>query len=289
MAIAGVMNILSVQSSVAFGHVGNSAAVFPLQRLGFEVWPVNTVIFSNHPGYGAWRGEIVAAAAVAELLAGIAERGVLPNCAAVLSGYLGTVETGLAVLDTVAQVKAANADALYCCDPVIGDRDVGAYVRPGIAEFFREKALAQADIATPNHFELEALSGQRIESLADALDAVDALKRRGPRIVLVTSLERRDASPATGEMLVVEDGAAWLVTTPALPIAVNGAGDAVAALFLGHYLLTRSAEQALAASAAAIFAVIEATQMTGSRELQLIAAQEAFVAPRRRFAPRRVR
>jgi pyridoxine kinase len=289
MATAGVMNILSVQSSVAFGHVGNSAAVFPLQRLGFEVWPVNTVAFSNHPGYGAWRGQICPVEAVADLLVGIAERGVLSDCAAVLSGYLGTVETGAAILDTVARAKSANPGALYCCDPVIGDRDGGAYVRSGIAEFFRERALAVADITTPNHFELEVLSGRGVETLADALGAADALAQRGPRIVLVTSFERDDAAPRTSEMLVVEDGAAWLVATPALPIAVNGAGDAVAALFLGHYLLTRSAEQALAAATAAVFAVIEATQKAGTRELQLIAAQEAFATPRRRFAPQRVR
>ncbi len=288
MVTASVMNILSVQSSVAFGHVGNSAAVFPLQRLGFEVWPVNTVAFSNHPGYGAWRGRICDAELVAELLAGIAERGVLVSCAAVLSGYLGTVETGIAVLGAVTEVRKANPDALYCCDPVIGDRDGGVYVRSGIAAFFRDHALAKADIAAPNQFELEQLTERGVGSLAEALAAVDALRRIGPRIVLVTSLEtsgRRDVS----EMLVVEDDAAWLVTTPLLPIAINGAGDAVAALFLGHYLLTRNAEQALAATAAAIFAIIEATCRAGTRELQLVGAQEAFVAPRRHFATRRVR
>ncbi len=288
MTTASVINILSVQSSVAFGHVGNSAAVFPLQRLGFEVWPVNTVAFSNHPGYGAWRGQICDAELVAALLAGIAERGVLASCAAVLSGYLGTVETGIAVLDAVREVKKANPGALYCCDPVIGDRDGGAYVRSGIAAFFRDRALAEADIAAPNHFELEQLTGRSVASLAEALGAVDALRRIGPPIVLVTSLEtsgRRDVS----EMLVGEDDAAWLVTTPRLPIAVNGAGDAVAALFLGHYLRARSPEKALAATAAAIFAIIEATARAGTRELQLVGAQDAFVAPRRHFATRRVR
>lgn len=289
MTIASAMNILSVQSAVAFGHVGNSAAVFPLQRLGFEVWPVNTVAFSNHPGYGSWRGEVCSADLVTELLAGIAEREVLPSCAAVLSGYLGTVATGIATLDIVARIKTANPDALYCCDPVIGDRAGGAYVRSGIATFFRDRALARADIATPNHFELEQLTERRIDTLSDALVAVDSLKQLGPRIVLVTSLERGDAAAETSEMLVVQGSDAWLVTTPSLPIAVNGAGDVLAALFLGNYLLTRSAEQSLAAAAASIFAVIEATQEAGTRELQLIAAQEAFVAPRRRFATRRVR
>jgi pyridoxine kinase len=289
MMTGSAMNILSVQSAVAFGHVGNSAAVFPLQRLGFEVWPVNTAAFSNHPGYGAWRGEVCPAPLVAELLAGIGERGVFASCAAVLSGYLGTVETGAALLDAVGKVKRANPNALYCCDPVIGDRAGGAYVRPGIAAFFRERALAQADLATPNQFELEQLTNRSVGSLADALQAVDVLKAAGPRIVLVTSLERGDASGESSEMLVAENDKAWLVATPVLPIAVNGAGDAIAALFLGHYLLTRSAEQAIAAAAATVFGIIEATWQAGSRELRLVAAQDEIVAPRRRFPPQRVR
>jgi pyridoxine kinase len=289
MTMTSAMNILSVQSAVAFGHVGNSAAVFPLQRLGFEVWPVNTVAFSNHPGHGAWRGQITAAALITELLAGIEERGVFAGCAAVLSGYLGTVETGDALLDAVGKVKRANPNAIYCCDPVIGDRAGGAYVRPGIAAFFRERALPRADIATPNQFELEQLTDRPAGSLADALSAIDLLLAAGPRIVLVTSLERGDATSGTSEMLVAEGDKAWLVATPMLPIAVNGAGDAVAALFLGHYLLTRSAEQAIAAAAATVFGIIEATCRAGSRELQLVAAQDEIVAPGRRFPPRRVR
>jgi len=282
-------SILSIQSAVTYGHVGNSAAVFPLQRMGFEVWPINTVTFSNHPGYGAWRGRVCDADFLAQLLTGIAERGVLPDCAAILSGYVGTVANGTVILDAVAQVKKANPDALYCCDPVIGDRAGGSYVQSGVAAFFRERALAIADIATPNQFELEQLTERRIGSLTEALAAADALRRIGPRIVLLTSLERGEAVPDSSEMLVVADAGAWLVATPRLPIAVNGAGDAVAALFLGHYLLTRSPEQALAATVAAIFAVIEATHSAGSRELQLVAAQEAFVAPRRRFTAARMR
>ncbi len=184
-----MMNILSVQSAVAYGHVGNCAAVFPLQRLGFEVWPVNTVAFSNHPGYGSWRGRVCDPSLIAELLEGIAERGVLASCAAVLSGYLGEIATGVAVLDAVARVKTANPGALYCCDPVIGDRDGGLYVRAGIPSFFRERALAHADLVTPNHFELEQLAERRVETVADALVAADILRRFGAKIVLVTSFE----------------------------------------------------------------------------------------------------
>jgi pyridoxine kinase len=243
------MNVLSIQSAVSYGHVGNSAAVFPLQRLGFEVWPIDTLQFSNHPGYGAFRGRVFEPELVADLVTGMAERGALAGCDAVLSGYLGDAATGAVVLDAVARVKAANPKALYCCDPVIGDSGPGIYVRGGIPEFFRERALPAADILTPNRFELEHLTGQPAATIETALCAVDTLRAAGPRVVLVTSLERAEAPPDTVEMLAVEAGAAWRVATPRLALSANGAGDAVAALFLGHFLRTEDTAAALGATA----------------------------------------
>src|SRR5689334_13937633 len=180
--------VLSVQSRVAYGHVGNAASVFPLQRLGIEAWALDTVAFSNHTGHGRWRGSAIAAAQIAELFEGIAALGVLPRIDAVLSGYLGDAATGPVLLDIVERVRAANPRALFCVDPVIGDTDTGSYVTPGIAEFFRDRALALADIVTPNLFELEYLSGRRIASLAEASEAAEVLRVRGPDIVLLTSL-----------------------------------------------------------------------------------------------------
>lgn len=275
--------ILSIQSWVAYGHVGNAAAVFPLQRLGFETWAVNTVQFSNHTGYGTWRGAVFEKSAVAEVIRGIEERGVLGQCAAVLSGYMGDVSLGEVVLDAVAKVRAARPGALYCCDPVIGDFGRGVFVRPGIAAFFAEKALPHADILTPNHFELEHLTGRRIGSRGEAIVAAKALCARGPRIVLVTSLE--GVADRIGVLAVGEEGA-FLVETPRLPLSVNGAGDAVAALFLGHYLRTRSLPAALERATAAIFAVLEATHRAGAREIQLVAAQAALVDPPQIFPAR---
>ncbi|MDB5375131.1 MAG: pyridoxal kinase, partial [Belnapia sp.] len=138
------MNILSIQSWVAYGHVGNASAIFPLQRLGAEVWAVNTVQFSNHLGYGGFRGQVFAGSLIRDCVLGIEERGVLPGCDAVLSGYIGDAETGAAVLDAVARVKSANPAAMYCCDPVIGDNG-RVYVRSGIAELLRDQALPLAD------------------------------------------------------------------------------------------------------------------------------------------------
>ena len=174
------MELLSIQSSVAFGHVGNSAAVFPLQRLGIEAWAVNTVHFSNHTGYGEWRGPLLSADELREVIQGVEERGALDRVAAVLSGYQGAEEVGAVVLDTVARVKELNPSAVYCCDPVMGDVGRGMFVRPGIPEFMRDQVVPAADVITPNHFELDFLSGRETRTVADVLDAVDAVRARGP-------------------------------------------------------------------------------------------------------------
>lgn len=280
------MAILSIQSAVAYGHVGNSAAVFPLQRLGHEVWPVDTVQFSNHTGYGAWRGRAWDAATLTDIIHGIGERGAFARCDAVLSGYLGEAALGEVVLDAAAQVRAANAGALYCCDPVIGDDHSGVFVRPGLVEFFRDRAIAAADIVTPNRFELALLSSRPVAGAADALAAAAVLRERGPRLVLATSLAgaRHDEIA----MMAASNDGAWLVTTPRLPLLANGAGDLTAALFLGYFLKTRDAAAALGHTAAAVFAVIETTLRAGEAELQLVAAQDALIAPPYRFVPSRV-
>ncbi|HVK34441.1 MAG TPA: pyridoxal kinase, partial [Microlunatus sp.] len=180
--------ILSIQSSVAYGHVGNSAATFPLMRMGVEVYPVLTVHFSNHTGYGEWRGPLLAAADVADVITGIDERGALERVDAVLSGYQGGEDVGAVILDAVALVKSRNPAAVYCCDPVMGDVGRGMFVRPGIPEFMRDRVVPAADVITPNHFELDFLSGRETRTVADVLDAVDGVRSNGPATVLVTSV-----------------------------------------------------------------------------------------------------
>lgn len=282
------MQILSIQSSVAYGHVGNSAAVFPLQRLGHDVWPVLTVHFSNHTGYGAWRGPLLAPMDIAAVIEGVAERGVLPSIDAVLSGYQGAEQVGAVILDAVAKVKAANPAAVYCCDPVMGDVDRGMFVRPGIPEFMRDEVVPRADILTPNHFELDYLAGGVTTSVPSLLKAVDEVRARGPRDVLVTSVLSGEAPDAL-DVVAVSDEGAWAVTTPLLPIAPNGCGDVTAALYLAHLRTTGSAPLALSRTTASIFAVLEATIAAGTREIQLIAAQGAIASPPERFEVRRLR
>ena len=284
------MNVLSIQSHVAFGHVGNSAAAFPLQRLGFEVWRINTVQFSNHTGYGHWTGQVFDASHVRDLVDGIEARGALKACDAVLSGYLGDAALGEVILDAVARVREANPEALYLCDPVMGDFDTGLYVRDGIPEFLRAKAVPAADIITPNAFELETLSGIKVATLAEAVKAAHSLLALGPKIVLVTSLVHRGTAPGMIEMLLVTAEANWRVATPFLTIdpLPNGAGDTVAALFLAHLLNGLAPSEAMGKAAASIFAVMEATRQAGTRELRLIAAQDQLVEPDKKFPVERL-
>jgi len=282
------MNLISVQSHVAYGHVGNSAAVFALQRLGCEVWPVHTVQFSNHTGYGTWKGEVFAAARIGEVIDGIADLGVLGACDGVLSGYIGAVETGEAIVAAVGKVKAANPHASYCCDPVIGNRTRGEFVRPGIAQFMRERALPAAGVVTPNHFELDRLMERETRDLAAIIEAVDDIHARGPRAVLVTSV-RSDATPADSLDVIASDGSArYLVRTPLLATPANGAGDLIAALFFFHYLRSGSVADALAAATSSVFGLLRRTRDAGASETILIAAQDELTAPSETFAPVRI-
>jgi pyridoxine kinase len=282
------MNILSIGSWVAYGHVGNAAAVFPMQRLGHEVWAVNTLQFSNHPGHGAFRGQFFPADAVREVVNGIADRGLLSSCDAVLSGYLGDAAIGDVVLDAVKSVKSANPNALYCCDPVIGDASPGVYVREGIPEFMRTRALPAADIVTPNLFELQQLTGQPTHSSSEIRVAIDAVHARGPRVVMVTSVEGPETPTDSVDLLASNGSECFRVRTPKLAMTINGAGDAIAALFLVHYLTTRSAREALENAASSIFGLLKRTAEAGSREPLLVAAQDEFVTPSVRFDAERL-
>jgi pyridoxine kinase len=277
------MNILSIQSHVAYGHVGNAAAVFPLQRLGVEVWPVNTVQFSNHTGYGSWTGQVFEAGLIRDVVAGIAQRGVLAECNGILSGYMGSADIGAAILDAAAAVKRANPSARYCCDPVIGDVGRGVFVREGIPEFMKNTAVPVADMITPNQFELDYLSQRASKTLRQARDAVKAVHDLGPRVILVTSLHTQETPENSIDLLASDESGCFIVRTPRLPLVVNGAGDAIAALFFAHYLRTGKIAEALSRASSAIFGVLAKTAEAGSREIQLVAAQDEIVKPSRLF------
>jgi pyridoxine kinase len=277
------MNLLSIQSHVAYGHVGNSAAVFPLQRLGVEVWPIDTVQFSNHTGYGKWQGRVFDAGLIRDMVVGIEQRGVLGECDGVLSGYMGGADIGAAILDAVATVRRANPAARYCCDPVIGDVGRGIFVREGMPQFMKEKAVPAADIVTPNQFELDYLAGCESRTLADALAAVKAVHGLGPSAVLVTSLHVDDTPDGAIDLLASDETGRFRLRTPKLNLVVNGAGDAIAALFFAHYLRIGKINEALSKAASAIFGVLTKTAELGAAEIQIVATQQEIVEPSRVF------
>jgi pyridoxine kinase len=277
------VSILSIQSSVAYGHVGNSAAVFPLQRLGVEVWPVHTVHFSNHTGYGEWRGPLLPADDVRAVIQGVEERGAFPKVDAVLSGYQGGEDIGDVILDAVARVKAANPDAIYACDPVMGNARSGCFVHPAIPVLLRERVVPAADLITPNQFELGFLTGTEPRTIEETLASVELARAMGPSTVLVTSVERPDAPKDTIEMMAVTGDGAWIVQTPRLPMKANGSGDVTAALFTAHLLETGDPGVALGRTASSVFDLLQTTLDSGERELQLVQSQQALAEPRMQF------
>jgi len=282
------VKILSIQSAVAYGHVGNSAAVFPLQRIGVEVLPVYTVNFSNHTGYGAWRGPLISPDDVREVLLGIEERGAFPQIDAVLSGYQGGEGIADVILETVERVKAANPSAVYSCDPVMGNAKSGCFVAPAIPVLLKERVVPAADIITPNQFELGFLTDTEPDTLESTLASVELVRATGPRTVLVTSVERPDREDGTIEMLAVDDSGAWLVQTPYIPMKANGSGDVTAALFTAHYRRTGDLQDALARTTSSVFDLLTNTHKSGERELQLVESQEAYANPQMQFKAQRL-
>nr|WP_254259607.1 pyridoxal kinase PdxY [Leucobacter chinensis] len=280
---------LSIQSSVSYGHVGNSAAVFPLQRIGIDVMPVATVAFSNHTGYGAWRGPLMSGETVREIVTGIDERDGLADVEFVLSGYQGGNDIGDAILDAVALVKERNPKAIYACDPVLGNASSGCFVATEVQELIRDRVIPKADLITPNQFELGFLTNTNPQTLDETLASVDLVRELGPKHVLVTSVARPDRPENTIEMLAVTDEGAWIVQTPHLPMKANGSGDVTAALFTAHFVKTNDAALALAKTVSSVFALLENTLASGERELQLIESQEAYAHPEMQFEVRKIR
>jgi len=279
------MPILSIQSHVAYGHVGNDAAVFPLQRLGHEVWAVHTVQFAAHTGYGPPKGQVFEASHIRDVMDGIAMRDDFASCEAVLSGYMGSAAIGGAILDAVQRVKAANPAALYVCDPVLGDVGKGFFVRPDMPDFMRDHVVPCADIVTPNLFELEALTGMICATLEDTKRALQMVHDKGPRVIVLTSAVIDETPKDAIDMLASDENGLWRVRTSRLGFSPNGAGDLTASLFTAHYLRTRSVSEALGMASSSVYAVLQETLMKGGGELALIAAQDFFVSPDILFHP----
>ena len=281
------MNVISIQSQVAWGHVGNSAAMFPMQMHGIDVIAVPTTLLSNRPGYPTLRGRVLEAPLVADLLRGIEERGALASCKMILSGYLGSPEIAAVVADFVARARASNPKLAYCCDPVIGDRDRGLFVPADLPPLVRDRLCPLADIITPNHFEFEWLCGAKARTSGQVIAAAQALMARGPSVVIVTSAELEDTPAGEIATVAIEKSAegirAWRAGTPKLPISPSGTGDLFAALFVAARVRGSDTPDALGHAVSAIFAVLERTAIAGTEEMRIVESGEALVRPPRRF------
>ncbi len=256
------MSILSIQSHVTYGYVGNKAAVYPLQAMGYDVWPVNTVQFSNHTGYGKWKGQIFSAEHIVDVIDGIEELGVMDDCEAIISGYMGSLEICKVVSDAVMRFKKQNKALIYLCDPVMGSKN--CYVKPEVLKFFCNEL--SADIITPNQFEAEMIAGITIRSVSDLEAVANHFHMRGVKILVITSVELDGGI----YVLVSEQNGKYLVAIKNHEAQINGTGDLFSAVYLGSYLKHGNA---LLATQHAVYyteQAINATIETSSRELQVL-------------------
>lgn len=280
-------NVLSIQSHVVFGHAGNSAAVFPMRRVGIEVWPLNAVQFSNHTQYSqGWKGVVLPPEHITEITDGLEAIGKLPQCDAVLTGYMGSAQQARIVTEVVARVKKANPDAVYFCDPVMGHPEKGCKVAPGVAEIHRDVSVRAADMIAPNVLELGVITGRDINTPEQCLSAARAALEMGPRLVLVKHLSYAARDPKAFEMILAVPGAAWHISRPLIEFDRQpvGVGDMTSGLMLACLLKGMTPPKALEFTCAAVYEAMIATRDAGEYELQLVAAQDHIAHPRHAFA-----
>jgi len=273
------MAILSIQSHVSYGHAGNSSAVFPLQRLGHQVWPVYTVLFSNHTGYGQWRGSILAADVISDVVKGIFERQDYKQCDVLMTGYMGSTEIADVVIETVETIRKNNPDFIYSCDPVMGDFGRGFYTPANVQSQFKSRLLNHFDILCPNHFELEYLTDSTIQSVDHGFEMARSLISREDQIVIVTSLMLSEEEGVNTLLVTKNDN--YVINTPLIPLnrGFAGSGDLFHALFMGHYLTDRDLKLALKHAVNAIYDILLATEKSQSQELQIIPNQQFIISP----------
>lgn len=261
--------VISIQSQVVFGHVGNSAAVFPMQAAGLEVAAIPTVIFSNTPHYPTLRGRSLDPDLFADLLLGARERGLPERADYIVSGYIGSVEVARLTADFVAMAKAANPGLIYLCDPVMGDAGPGLYVPEAIADVMRDRLLPLADLATPNPFELSWLTGQRIASLADLETARRLLTLSAQARLIVTGCALDNTAPGQIESVVLGPDGISRHPTPHLPVALSGTGDLFAGLIVAGLARGLALSAAIGMAQRLTSQALGRAQALGAREVVL--------------------
>jgi len=275
-------HILTLQSHVVYGHAGNAAAVFPMQRLGHQVCVLNLLQFSNHTGHGTWGGGAISADELKSILNGLKQVGVLSKLDCIVSGYIGSLEQAQAIYDFVLEVKADYPHIIYCCDPVMGDERPGMYVKPEIAVFMQSHLVPIADWITPNRFELSHLVGKPIVNLEDAVQACATLLDDKKQGILATSIA--DQPGMTGLCLMTKEGV-YYCETPKYELihTVHGTGDVTAATFLSHLLNGENAKAAMEKTANTLHDLAQFSFENHLTELGIVACQEEIAHPRQTY------
>lgn len=271
------MLVISIQSQVVHGHVGNSAAVFPMQAEGVTVAAVPTALLSNHPHYSTMRGTVLDAGLVADLLRGVEERGLVERATVLLTGYLGSPTIARHVAGFVAAARKHNPNLVYLCDPVMGDDDLGVFVADGLTDIFRDQLVPLASIITPNQFELEILAGTKARDSAGLLTASDGIAHGGRPAVIATGCTLADTPAGQVETVLCANGLMTRIATPRLPIRPCGTGDLLSGLVAAHVAKGTNVEIALRRAVEGTYRVLERTLQAGADEMCLtpMAAQVA--------------
>jgi len=263
------MLVISIQSQVVHGHVGNSAAAYAIQAEGVNVAAVPTTLLSNHPRYSTIRGRVLETELVADLLKGVEERGLVDKAAVLVTGYLGSSGNAAVIADFVERALTRNSKLAYLCDPVIGD-DGRVYVADGILDVVRHRLLPAAKLATPNQFELELLSGVKIQDTQSLRAACTALAGQRRIDVVATGCTLEDTGEGQVETILCADGELSRFATPRLPIHVSGTGDLLTGLIAAHLAKGEAMEAAVRLAVETVFAVLVRTQDAGTAEMRLV-------------------
>ena len=263
------MLVISVQSQVVHGHVGNRAAAYAIQAEGVNVAAVPTTLISNHPRYPTVRGRVLESALVADLLTGVEERGLVESAAVLVTGYLGSPGNAAVVADFVERALTKNPNLIYLCDPVIGD-DGRVYVADGILDVVRQRLVPAASLITPNQFELGLLAGMTIADTQALAAARAKLAGHAGFAVVATGCRLADTPAEQVEtILCVEDRLTRLATAD-LPIRPSGTGDLLSGLIAAHLAKDESTEVAVQLAVETVFAVLVRTAQAGSAEMRLV-------------------
>ncbi|KAJ9469221.1 Pyridoxal kinase [Diplonema papillatum] len=267
--------VLSMQSHVVHGYVGNKCASFPLQLLGVEVDVLNTVHFSNHTGYPSFKGSRLDGSDLRNIVQGLVDNGLAHGYTHLLTGYIGSADLLSSIEDVIKTLRGLNPKLFYTCDPVLGDNGK-LYVSPEMLPLFKE-LIRHADLLTPNQFEAEALSDIKINTIDDAIRVCDHFHAKGVSRVVITSLEvaeykdtlaivsseahgiRKQKLASITPVTPPEEPQRSIITVPKLDHYFTGTGDLMSALILGWVALEPGLDNAMSKAVGTVQAVIKKT------------------------------